>query len=302
MADLTTLNETTRTLDYTEYVRLATSGANWKTQLSSILRPRLTADITYYVNSGSGSDSNDGLTSGTPFATIQKAINVLTVTDMLTYNATVSVAAGTYTEAVAVTGPWNGSGTVTISGDTTTPSNCLMNMTSNNFNIQALKGARLSVQGIKFTNSGAGGSSALHAESAARLDVSGKCEFGACTFAALSADPGGTVWMDSANSLVSGGGFCFAYASRLSTITVANGTLTLSNTPAFSGAFMYIDNMSALIATGMTFPGSGATGSRFNVADGSLIQTSGSAPTTYFPGNSAGTGTNYSASPWGLYI
>ena len=35
MPNTTTLNETLRTLDGTEYVRLATTGANWKAQLGT---------------------------------------------------------------------------------------------------------------------------------------------------------------------------------------------------------------------------------------------------------------------------
>lgn len=55
----------------------------------------------YYVNASTGSDSNDGLTSGTPFLTIQKAFNVLQ-TKVIASNVSVNVAAGSYSEKVTV--------------------------------------------------------------------------------------------------------------------------------------------------------------------------------------------------------
>ena len=60
MANTTTLNEVTRSpVDYTEYVRLATPGVNWKAQLSSFVRRLLTSATAFYV-SATGSDSNPG--------------------------------------------------------------------------------------------------------------------------------------------------------------------------------------------------------------------------------------------------
>lgn len=48
------------------------------------------AGTTYYVNAGTGNDSNSGLSSGTSFKTIKKAITVVTSGD------TINVASGTY--------------------------------------------------------------------------------------------------------------------------------------------------------------------------------------------------------------
>ena len=83
MVNTTTLNETLRDpIDGTEYVRLATPGANWKVQLSSIRRTILTADLQLYQDSTLGSDSYNGLsptfTGGTtgPTYTIQHAIDL----------------------------------------------------------------------------------------------------------------------------------------------------------------------------------------------------------------------------------
>ena len=50
--------------------------------------------VSYHV-SASGSDDNDGLTAGTPFATLQKAIDTLPK-DLGGYSATINIAAGQY--------------------------------------------------------------------------------------------------------------------------------------------------------------------------------------------------------------
>ena len=73
---------------------------------------RTTAAITYYVST-TGSDTNDGTSSGTPFKTIQHAIDILP--KCLMHNITINVAAGTYNELVQISGFWGGS-TLKITG------------------------------------------------------------------------------------------------------------------------------------------------------------------------------------------
>src|SRR5471030_2501257 len=90
-----------------------TGGAGWS-QLGRIL---LTANATFFV-SPTGNDSNNGLTTGTAFLTIQGAINALASGyDLCGFAVTVSVAAGTYA-GFSVVGPFTGqaSGNFTIAG------------------------------------------------------------------------------------------------------------------------------------------------------------------------------------------
>lgn len=65
--------------------------------LTNDLRPKATSQPIYYVNPSSGSDTNDGLTSGTAFATIQKAIDVLASIDCNGSDPDIIVLAGNYT-------------------------------------------------------------------------------------------------------------------------------------------------------------------------------------------------------------
>lgn len=71
------------------------------------------ADITYYVNSATGSDSNNGLTNGTAFKTIQYAINKLP--QVVNHNVNINIAQGTYNEDVLVYG-FVGKGNIGIAG------------------------------------------------------------------------------------------------------------------------------------------------------------------------------------------
>lgn len=78
-------------------------------------------------------------------------------------------------------------------------------------------------------------------------------------------------------------------------------TITTAGTPAFSADFIEVAANAYVEAVGVTFGGTGATGIRFNVGTGAVIQT-GAGGANYFPGNVAGIGTNFAAAPWGLYI
>jgi hypothetical protein len=85
--------------------------------LSTTLARRevLTANRTYYVRT-TGSDSNDGLTSGNAFLTIQKAVNVALALDMSIYSVTIDVGAGTFNEGTLLNVTGNGNARITISG------------------------------------------------------------------------------------------------------------------------------------------------------------------------------------------
>ena len=94
-------------------------------------REVLTAARNYYVAT-TGLDSNDGLAVGTPFLTIQKAIDVAAGLDTGIYNVTINVADGTYsTVGTALTlKTITGAGVVSIVGNATTPTNCIISVTS----------------------------------------------------------------------------------------------------------------------------------------------------------------------------
>jgi len=95
---------------------------------------KTTQDMTYYVNATNGIDTNNGLTAGTAFKTIQNAINVLP--QVINHSITINVASGSYNEDVKIAG-FNGKGIFNIIGDSAISTTRNVNSFSlNNCNIQ----------------------------------------------------------------------------------------------------------------------------------------------------------------------
>ena len=146
------------------HFKVSADGSTWKEAIvinrttgaaSFPLTPRrevLTANRTYYVRSD-GNDSNTGLanTSGGALLTIQKAIDTVAALDISTYSVTIQVGAGTYTVPASVSGPWVKSGSVTLVGDTTTPSNVVVSVSGTLACISVSGCGRLNVGGFKLT-------------------------------------------------------------------------------------------------------------------------------------------------------
>ena len=249
-----------------------------------IVRERLTASRTYYVRTD-GNDANNGLanTSGGAFRTIQKALNVvLRDLDLAGYDVTISVGDGQYTENLWGFGRLVGGGTLSITGNTTTPGNVVVApvagtaflaeagfiATVRGFRLAGASNNNLWVRGagtfINFGNvelAGTGIVSHLRVERGAIVTASWPFSFNANAAYGIYALQGG---------LVQAGGL----------------TITLTGTPAFSTAFAGADVGTELQLNGNTFSGS-ATGPRYVATGLSLIQTYGGGA-SYLPGDSAG--------------
>jgi hypothetical protein len=268
----------------------------------------VTADRTYYVRTD-GSDSNNGRAdnAGGAFLTIQKALDVVATLFLNNHNITIQVRAGTYTSSV-VSAPWIGRGTVTLVGDTTTPSNCVIAATSTHAILVKNKGSRLTIQGFKITNSDTN-TGGLSAHDGAQLSIGGKMEFGTCALYTLFAINGGQISIDaSVTYAVSGtGGGAFWWSAGLGSTIVNNAPSVIfqfSQNVTVTSAFVYCTDKAMINTQGTitwdlaTFTKT-VTGKKYNVDNLALIQTYGGA---VFPGSIAGTGTNPSAAPWGLYL
>ncbi|MFH5182945.1 hypothetical protein ACHHV8_10105 [Paenibacillus sp. TAB 01] len=96
--------------------------ANWD-ELDMKVPVKSTADTTYYV-SVEGDDTNDGLSAGTPFKTITKAVSM--IPQVCNHLYTINLADGTYSEDVTITGVVGG-GTIDITGNITTPDSVVIN-------------------------------------------------------------------------------------------------------------------------------------------------------------------------------
>lgn len=275
------------------------SWANLKAALASTflttgaVRERLAANRTYYVRTD-GSDSNDGRSnaSGGAFLTIQKAIDVVAALDISTFNVTISVADGTYTGATLASGPWVGSGSVTVVGNTTTPANVVINPAAGGcFTVTG--GGFLIVSGMELR-----GQFGFVSQRGSRVYGTTSLRFGTSTNYQVWANGGQVILFN--NYSIVGGAQVHLLADSGGQISATGLTVTFTGTPAFSVCYANAGGVgSSILGYSCTFSGS-ATGTRFSVQQGALINSNGGGA-NYFPGNAAGAGTNFGASPWGLY-
>jgi hypothetical protein len=249
-------------------------------------REALTANRTYYVRTD-GSDSNTGLvdSAGGAFLTRQKAMDVISAAlDLQIYDVEVLVRAGTYTNTLTMK-EWVGSGTVTFTGDTTTPANVLISTTSANcFTNACLK--RVTIRGFKLQTT-TGGSALSASGSGSKIDYS-SIDFGQCVGSHISAIRGGVI--DAVgNYTVSGGSSTGAhwYSFAFGGVVASGRTVTITGTPGFAAAWAWSDRgLGNFDCFGMTFSGS-ATGKRYDIRGCSVIFTNAAA-TTYLPGDQTG--------------
>lgn len=142
-------------------------------------RTLLTAATSFYVNAASGNDSNNGLSSGAAFATLQGAYNAIAAGyDFGGQAVTISVADGTYAEGLDITTAWVGAGSLSITGDTATPDNCVVSLTAAvpAFAVNAPLPGPLAIQGFKITSST--NSDGIYVSSDATVNVA-NIDFGA---------------------------------------------------------------------------------------------------------------------------
>jgi hypothetical protein len=237
-------------------------------------RDTLTEARTYYVAT-TGSDSNDGLSSGSPFATIQKAVDVVCSLDLSIYQATIQLADGTYT-AGATLKSYVGALPPIIQGNATTPANVVLNVTGT---CVTADGGSWAITNCKLQATSMG----LRANIGASIFFSG-VNFGACFIHVFAA---GGFLEATGNYAISGAAIRHISCGFGGRFFAANMTLTITGTPAFSDAFAYVEETSVCYIYSMTFSGS-ATGKRYNVRTNALLQTYGGG-STYLPGNVSGT-------------
>jgi hypothetical protein len=270
----------------TDVIPLQQGGITKRTTSAGLVNsvlPYLTAHRTYYVAT-TGSDSNTGLTAGSPFLTIQKALDTLVSIDGKGYRGIVQVADGTYNAGFFISG-WLADSYeyISVVGNTGTPSNVIINATGNA--VSCSWGGYLIVSGMKLQATSFG---VQAYGSGADMDVS-NVVFGACTSSHMFASTGGTIYVSGSYSVT--GNAATHYASydhgRILLDPFVNPvTVTLTGTPAFT-TFADASNNSLIVREGtVAFSGS-ATGVRHSATTNSVINTQGSGA-TWFPGNSAG--------------
>ncbi|MBJ9695452.1 beta strand repeat-containing protein [Burkholderia cenocepacia] len=259
------------------------------------IRTRLTQNTNFYVNASTGNDNNDGLTSGTAWATLQNAWNVIQRSyDVAGFVATINVAAGTYAPLAgigSVVGSISASSVQFVAAGAANVTN-----TSLVACFYATGGAQYTFSGPwTLVNNNAGASTAQASGAGSILIQGAGVTHGASAGSHLLANVYGQVQV-TGNYTVAGSSGSHCNAANAGAIGINSGiTVTLSGTPAFSTAFAQANGLSQISAGGISFNGS-ATGSRYISQSNSLVNSNGGGA-NYFPGNAAGV-----TNTGGLYI
>ncbi len=242
-------------------------------------REMLTADRVYYV-SPTGSDSNDGLSSVAPFATIQKAIDAAnSELDFAGYTVTVQLADGTYNEAVTVKPMIGMAGTnsLVIQGNATAPSNVVINATGTGFYLGG-KSVAAYIKDMEIT-----ATSVCVAADGSSVNL-GNIVFGSAVIHVQSTNYAFVSFVSDYS--IAGSAATHLNATVAGIINCISMTVTINGTPAFSSAFVAAFANCYVRVSGNTYSGS-ATGTRYSISANSVVFTSG-APSTYLPGDAAG--------------
>jgi hypothetical protein len=251
-----------------------------------------TTAVTFNV-SPSGSDSNDGLATGTgAFATIQHAFNVLqALVDVSSGTPTIQCADGTYNvgSGIVFTYAMTGGKQLFLTGDVGSPGSCRLNCNAGGVCLFGQDGTgTCTVTGFDFATVG-NGSIGINTTQFYQIDF-GSVQFDSFPLGShiVIGDLGS---MDIAgNYTIAGNATTHIVLQGQAKINYGTFTVNLPSGLAFT-QFLSVADLSWLNAGGLavtfTGPGAGAgsTGQKYNVTANSVVASSG----TTFPGTVAGT-------------
>jgi hypothetical protein len=257
----------------------------------SPVRTSLSGNLTLYV-SNSGSDTNNGLTPATAFATQQGAINAMYHNyDWGGFAGTISVANGSYSGGVIASGlPPGMFSPISIVGNPASPGSVNITTIAGNC-FYATQGAALNVQGVQMQATGLLGGqqgNCLYAWTGGLISF-GEVNFGTCTNNQMLGQGGGNVFINGLlgfNYTISGGSTSHMRSDAGGVTNIAAGVVTIVGTPAFSGGFATATQSGTTYAVGATFSGTGITGFQYIANRNGVIAVSGNgtAPPNFFPG------------------
>lgn len=242
----------------------------------------LSGDIDFYVST-TGSDSNDGLSSATPFLTIQKAVDTIRTKYLLCgYLVTINIEDGLYVENVNVANIAGGG--IRFSGSTSV----IWRGATTAWLLSVGKCSSVRISGITF-GGGSPVSDGLLAADGARLTLDGGSVFAAMASFHLVAARSGVLVLGGNYSITGGAGSHIGSFDSSSVVYGGTINVTLTGVPAFN-SFVDCGRASAINAgdaPSISFTGA-ATGKRYGVYSCAAIWTNGKG-TSLFPGNAAGT-------------
>ena len=252
-------------------------------------REILTSNRTYYVNATTGADSNDGLTAGTAFLTVQAAVDACYKIDANGYTVTIQLADGTYNTgpSLIVDRPVFGARELVIQGNSSNHSAVVLSAQYGNDTVKVSNpGVIVRLRNVRLDN--ANNNRLVRCSSSALLYYEG-IVFGPTTNTHITVDTGATISI-TGNYDIAGNASIHIYLNNGGKVSGGGATVTLTGVPAFTTAFISSWGLSSYVVWGMTWNGS-ATGKRYSVGTLSQINTYGKGA-NHFPGDVAGTVTN----------
>lgn len=241
------------------------------------VRQRLSANTNFYVNASTGSDSNNGLTAGTAWATISKALTVLQQNyDLAGFTATINVAAGSYAPGV-VTGSFVGAiasnsvqivaaGAVTVTNPSGGTPGCFY----------ATGGAQFAISGsFTLVNNNSGASCAQASGSGSILNIGAGLTVGFSAGSHFLANAGGVMNINANYAIANSGGAGSHYnVANAGILSIASGiTVTVGTGVGITLAFAAANGLSQITSSGVTYSGSAVTGTRYVSNTNSIIST-----------------------------
>jgi hypothetical protein len=266
-------------------------------RILSQVRIKATGAVTVYVSANSGNDANNGLSTSAPFRNIQTGINyMLNNIDLGPYQATVMIEAGNYNEAILIgSSPL---GTLGLGQFQLGTYNGQVVINGNGYVFALSGGAQMSLNGsflLSCTQTANQPNAVLVPIASSRLNYAGTgLVFGNSPGCSHVSPFSGGQFSNSPNSgytIAGGASFHWNIGGGGSVVlgpwSSPSLSITLQNTPNFASSFCNVSSGALAQVTGITFPGTAATGQRYSVRTNGVINTGG-AGLGYFPGNAAG--------------
>lgn len=276
---------------------LKAGGGSWFL-VNAPSRWKLLGNVQFEVNSA-GSNSNDGLSTGSAnaFQTINGAISVINNvvdTNLQQVKLHLNCSGGvTYTGSVRffpLVGQPVGNNPPSnlnpiLSGDTSTPTNCLLTSASG-ATIEAVGATYWNIEGLQLTNTDGSSPCVL-------IDQHSWIRAGVMNYGSCNGTSGNQIVVENLSGFEPTAAYTISASASSHVYTQNNATsvtggafaITLSGTPAFPGGFVSAARASTQIWNGVTFSGS-ATGVRCTASLNGVIDSVSGTPNSFFPGNS----------------
>jgi hypothetical protein len=226
-----------------EIAYLVYDGTNF--QKIGLASKALTGPQDYWVSVATGSDSNDGLSSSTPFLTIQHAVDVASTWDLNGNTLTIHVMDGTYAGGPIYLTTNSGAGLIKLLGNNITPANCLIYNNTTGMCFWVSNGGNWEISGFSFrttaTAPGAPGHCIRCLGAGTQLLVH-YCSFGNCVESHLSVEFGAAATIQDSITITGSTKYHLASSAAASLLVQAAGagtTLTISTPMNVAGANWY---------------------------------------------------------------